>query len=98
MRILHIDTGRELRGGQWQVLLLIEALRAEGCESELFARPGSPLEKAAADRGIPTFDPKSTHSRPDVIHAHDARAHTSALVRLAGPPLVVSRRVALPVK
>ena len=26
MRILHLDSGREMRGGQWQALRLIEGL------------------------------------------------------------------------
>ena len=28
MRILHLDAGREMRGGQWQVLRLVEGLAA----------------------------------------------------------------------
>ena len=32
MRILHLDAGREMRGGQWQVLRLIEGLAAAGVE------------------------------------------------------------------
>ena len=40
MRILHLDAGREMRGGQWQVLRLIEGLAAAGVESTLLARRG----------------------------------------------------------
>ena len=29
MRILHLDAGREMRGGQWQALRLMEGLAAE---------------------------------------------------------------------
>jgi glycosyltransferase involved in cell wall biosynthesis len=38
--------------------------------------------------------------RPDVVHAHDARAHAVALIALAGDttPLVVTRRVTFPLK
>ena len=43
MRILHLDSGHEMRGGQWQVLRLIEGLRGAGHESLLLARAGSPL-------------------------------------------------------
>lgn len=37
---------------------------------------------------------------PDVVHAHDARAHAVALIALAGDvtPLVVTRRVTFPLK
>ena len=33
MRILHLDAGKEMRGGQWQALRLIEGLAAAGVES-----------------------------------------------------------------
>ena len=33
MRILEIDAGREMRGGQWQVLRLMEGLRTAGVEA-----------------------------------------------------------------
>jgi glycosyltransferase involved in cell wall biosynthesis len=38
--------------------------------------------------------------RPDVVHAHDARAHAIALIALAGDttPLIVTRRVTFPLK
>ena len=43
MRVLHIDTGSGWRGGQQQVLWLMEALRARGCEQLLLAPADSPL-------------------------------------------------------
>ena len=51
MRILHLDAGREMRGGQWQVLRLIEGLAAAGVESTLLAREGAPLFDAARKAG-----------------------------------------------
>lgn len=38
--------------------------------------------------------------KPDIVHAHDARAHAIALIALAGDmtPLVVTRRVTFPLK
>jgi len=42
MRILHFDAGKEMRGGQWQVLRLIEGLAAAGVESTLLARENAP--------------------------------------------------------
>ena len=98
MRILHLDAGREMRGGQWQVLRLLEGLRAAGVESMLLARGGGPLFRMAREHGL--------HAEPlgfarvlslargqDLVHAHDARTHTIAAVAMA-KPLVVSRRVA----
>jgi len=101
MRILHVDTGREMRGGQWQVLYLLEGLRARGHETVLLARREAPLYIAARNKG---FDVRSggfatlrrLSARMDLIHAHDARAHTMAM--FARAPLVVSRRVAFPVR
>lgn len=98
---LHIDTGREMRGGQWQVLYLLRGLVAKGQEARLVAPQGSDLLQAAiAQRlvarplGLPAL--LSASYGVDLIHAHDARAHTLAL--LIGKPLVVSRRVAFPVR
>jgi hypothetical protein len=95
MRVLHLDSGREMRGGQWQVFRLIEGLAAAGVESVLLARGGGPLLEMARARG---WDARPLKFLPlqrgyDLIHAHDSRAHTlSALFCRA--PLVVSRRVA----
>jgi glycosyltransferase involved in cell wall biosynthesis len=102
MRILHLDAGREMRGGQWQVLRLIEGLAAAGVESTLLARPGAPLSESARKRGWRVEDLKWTRAAMlarghDLVHAHDARSHTlGAIVRSA--PLVVARRVAFAVR
>jgi Glycosyl transferases group 1/Glycosyltransferase Family 4 len=101
MRILHLDAGKEMRGGQWQVVRLIEGLAAEGVESTLLARKDGPLFSEAHKRcwrvlplGITSaLGALRTH---DLIHAHDARSHTlGAFIHKL--PLVVSRRVAFPV-
>jgi glycosyltransferase involved in cell wall biosynthesis len=97
MRTLHIDTGREMRGGQWQVLRLVSNL--EG--ATLLASPDSPLFERARLARVPV-EPVSAAAiwrwsrRVDLVHAHDARAHTLAVL-FGRPPLVVSRRVAFPV-
>jgi glycosyltransferase involved in cell wall biosynthesis len=102
MRILHIDAGAEMRGGQWQVLRLIEGLRAKGHESVLLARARSPLFVEARRRGIEVqpwslFAVAGCGRRADIAHAHDARSHTAAALA-ARARLVVSRRVAFPVQ
>jgi glycosyltransferase involved in cell wall biosynthesis len=96
---LHIDTGREMRGGQWQVLHLLHGLAAQGHKATLLARPGSALLDRARTEDL---DAHAFRLRDlirlapsfDLVHAHDARSHS-----LAAPlttPLVVSRRVAFP--
>lgn len=102
MNILHIDYGREMRGGQCQALHLMRGLRERGHISELLARPESPLWGEALAAGF-SVRPASLRvlaarsSRADLVHAHDARAHTVAAFA-APQKLVVSRRVAFPVR
>jgi hypothetical protein len=102
MRILHLDSGREMRGGQWQVLRLHRGLLKAGHESFLLARGGSPLLAAAKREKLPCDELSAWRvaklSRGfDAVHAHDARSHTIGAL-FARVPLVVSRRVAFPVK
>ena len=98
MRTLHVDSGREMRGGQWQALYLVEGLT----DAVLLARAGSPLFEEAGRRKLDvrslTFRGlMAAAKQADLVHVHDARSHTLAAI-VGGPPLVVSRRVAFPVK
>ena len=98
MRTLHVDSGREMRGGQWQALYLVERLT----DAVLLARAGSPLFEEATRRKLDlralTFRALSAAAKQaDLVHVHDARSHTLAAIA-GGAPLVVSRRVAFPVK
>jgi len=102
MRILHLDSGREMRGGQWQALRLHRGLVERGHESLLLARAESPLLLAAEEAKLPCYVlyplALTKLSRGfDAVHAHDARSHTLAAL-FARVPLVVSRRVAFPVR
>lgn len=85
MRVLHLDFGRHMRGGQFQVLHLIDALSSRGIEQQFLSPHGEPfsIAKLRAHTGI--------------IHAHDAKSHTFAALFGKGP-LIVSRRVAFPIK
>ena len=101
MRILHLDTGRELRGGQRQVLLLMRALREQGVEQTLLARRGGPLLESAEAEG---FDARPItlaavfrrSGGAGIVHCHDGRSHTLAAIG-SRRPFVVSRRVAFAV-
>jgi hypothetical protein len=102
MRILHLDAGKEMRGGQWQALRLMEGLTAAGVESTLLARRGGPLFEAARQRGWRVEPLGVTRAmllarRHDLMHAHDARGHTLGAIAGSGR-LVVARRVAFPVR
>lgn len=112
LRILHIDAGRDWRGGQRQVWLLAQGLRRRGHEPLVVGIPDSPLLQRLRARGVAVaavsmradWDLRAARRiralirawRPDVVHAHDARAHAIAIAALLGShvPLVVTRRVA----
>ena len=116
LRSLHIDAGRSWRGGQRQVFLLATSLRSHGREPLVVGVGGSPLLERLQAAGIATasipmrsdWDLRSAKRlrsiirawHPDVVHAHDARAHAISLIALAGDatPLVVTRRVTFPLK
>jgi L-malate glycosyltransferase len=113
LRILHIDSGREWRGGQRQVLLLARGQRDQGHEPLVVAAADAPLLHRLRSAGMAASGvrmradwdvaaARRMHAlirawRPDVVHAHDARAHALAMGALLGKrdiPLVVTRRVA----
>jgi len=98
VRTLHVDSGRELRGGQWQAVYLFERLT----NAVLLARAGSPLFEEAARRKLDVHALSlralaKAAKQADLVHVHDARSHAMAAIA-DGAPLVVSRRVGFPVK
>ncbi len=102
MRILHLDGGKELRGGQWQVLRLLEGLFKAGVESTLLARDGAPLFRVARERGwhvepLGIARALALARRHDLLHAHDGHGHTIGAIVSPGT-LLVSRRVAFHVR
>ena len=84
MGVLHLDFGREMRGGQYQVLQLMEELAARGISQRLLGPHGEP------------FTVGKLRSEGGLVHAHDAKSHTFAAL-FARAPLIVSRRVAFPI-
>lgn len=112
LKIVHIDSGKTWRGGQRQVYLLAKGLRERGHEPLVVAPPTSPLLEKARAAGLAAtavatrsewdvLAAKRIRSRlrawrPDIVHAHDARSHTIAILALgkSRTPLIVTRRVA----
>ncbi len=94
---LHIDTARTWRGGQNQVLLTVNGLRAIGQRAALVAHPDGELRRRAAEgldliplaprtemdlsRGVEARRALIKRLQPDVIHAHDP--HGVAMASLA---------------
>ena len=95
MRVLHIDTGNDMRGGQHQVLLLSKALVQRGCSQTLLA--GSAIRCRQDCEPASARTVRREARKCDLIHAHDARAHNLALLHGSGKPVVVARRVAFPI-
>jgi L-malate glycosyltransferase len=101
MRVTHLDTGRQMRGGQWQVLALLRGLRDRGIDQVLTTPTRSLLGAKARDEGFAwealSSMPWGSGTTADIVHAHDGKAHTRGW--LSGVQnLIVSRRVAFPVK
>jgi len=95
LTILHVDTAPTWRGGQAQVLGLVEGLAERGHEQWL-AAPDGPLATKVAALGVPTrrFAPAgdldlvaavslaeyARRIRPAIVHLHSARAHATGLL------------------
>jgi len=95
---LHVDTAQTWRGGQNQVLLTVNGLRAIGHRAALVAHPNGELRRRAqegleliplAPRTEIDFTAAWRFSRllkrlnPDVIHAHDPHGIAMASVALS---------------
>jgi glycosyltransferase involved in cell wall biosynthesis len=95
---LHIDTSRTWRGGQNQVLLTVNGLRAMGQRAALVAHPDGELRlRAAEGLDLIPLAPRTEMdltaawrlSRvvrrldPDIIHAHDAHGVALAALTLS---------------
>lgn len=90
-----------MRGGQHQVMLLLRLLAQAGNDVMLLARRGAPLYETARQTGFAVkpaglLRVYQESRRVDIVHAHDARAHTLCALT-AQRPFLVSRRVAFPV-
>ena len=104
MKVLHVDTGREWRGGQQQLLYLAPRL-GMGVVLPHGAALTAPLEA----RGVRVFEVGFHGSvwgtralrriigecAPDLVAAHTSHAHAHAIAATRGP-VVVHRRVDFP--
>lgn len=109
MKIIHIDTGKEWRGGQRQALFLHQGLMSSGIDSLLVCNAEGELAKkdvqglypmefrGEADTSFAKHLKKLIKSlKPDIVHTHDAHALTPALIVKASGQrfrLINTRRV-----
>lgn len=113
MKILHIDTGREWRGGQRQALFLHEGLLRHGHESlmvchssgELIKRTENPVPLAFKSEADPVYIFKLLkiikEYKPDIVHSHDSHSLTPCIAASwidRSFKLVHTRRVDFPLK
>jgi len=100
LKVLHLDTGRDLRGGQWQLLMLARSLQKRECEQLIVCPEGSPLAAEAANSGLEAWGAplhglaslktltRLRHTIANrgfnVLHAHDGRAQTISWLATCG--------------
>lgn len=93
MKVLHIDTRPDWRGGQHQIFLTMRGQRERGYDAQLLTRRGSPLEQraSAAKFSVHAFAPRPARldallclremldqQRFDIVHVHDPHALSAA--------------------
>src|SRR5690348_4100212 len=98
MKILHLDTRPDWRGGQHQILLTMCGQRHLGHDAQLLTRANSLLaQRASAEKcSVHTFSPRFPRFQSllclkeilhqqnfDIVHAHDPHALTAALLARA---------------
>src|SRR5665213_1351025 len=101
MRILHIDTGNVMRGGQELLMMTARGLRARNHEQIIACPAGSPLDKMAATEGFPVLQIERPYLKAartirrflrahphQLITAHDARAQTVSFLATIGMRVV----------
>jgi glycosyltransferase involved in cell wall biosynthesis len=109
MRILQVNSARNLGGGETHVLELVDALRGRGHTVVVAGRRGSPLHP---DVTLPFLNSADLftmirlrsviqHGQFDVVHAHVARDYTivaAAAWGIRGPKVVFTRHLLYPVR
>ena len=85
-----------MRGGQYQLLLLYDTLADRGWEQSLLAGQGIQGKRDAERASWRSV--RRLARECDVLHAHDGRGHTLAVMHGMGRPVVVARRVAFPIQ
>lgn len=102
MKVLHVDTGREWRGGQTQMLHLLAARR-----DPVVVAPDAPIRARLESMGLDVRPVAFRGAwwgfraladivgdvKPDLIAAHTSHAHGHALLAGGDRPVVVHRRV-----
>jgi glycosyltransferase involved in cell wall biosynthesis len=104
LKIAHIDTGKDFRGGQDLLLSLARGLKQRGHRQTIVCPEGSPLARRAAAEDLELMPLGAIfklrnylrEEQFNIVHAHDAKAQTISLRASLGLPVrrVASRQVA----
>lgn len=92
MRIIHVSTATSWRGGEQQIVYLIEAIRSHQIEQAILCPKGSPLAQHCCNNdfkvinynkhdslginGAKKLTAACANASDVIIHAHDSHAHT----------------------
>ena len=108
LNVLHLNTERSWRGGEWQTLLLARALSDRGVRCSIGCRRGGPLAQHATENQLLTVPLDGDVVRIfvelvlaargfDLIHCHTGRAHSLAAVTAPWhrKPVIVTRHIEL---
>lgn len=113
MRVLHVSTPMSWRGGEQQLAYLIEELQSSSVQHCVVCPSGSMLHRHCVHHAIECVPVLNLHwlnplhwlklrrvaikAETSIVHTHDSKAHSLALLSnvVFGPkvPLVVARRV-----
>ena len=116
-RILHVSTPKSWRGGEQQLAYLFEQLQSKGIHQHIICASGSEMEQKckAENWSFSAVPVKSSldfsfakkirdiclEQKIDVVHTHDSKGHTFAVLAATfyrnQASIVVSRRVDFPV-
>lgn len=96
MKILHIDTERSWRGGEQQLIYLVEGLKKRGYHCAVLCQPVTPLAQRSREMGLKTIELKMRgewdlwaalriarllqREEYDILHLHTSHAHTLGLL------------------
>ncbi len=107
MKIVHIDTGKDFRGGQRQVLILHKGLLKNSIDSFLICNLNGKLFKKFDKNIIPIkfsnnfyikeLNEKIKQLNPDIVHCHDSKSLNYFIFKKKSFKLIETRRVSYPI-
>ena len=89
LTVFHLDDGKELRGGQRQMMYLVKELDRLGHDNTVVCRAGSPLHKAALRKNFKVLN-LPYHFEWDPVSALRLRGVLKALPAGGQPPILHS--------